>query len=140
MGREESFLNRIASLGAARQSTPTTAENIDALIESVRQNLARLLNARHGLSEALPQYGLPALTELTMGGRNHVQSVAEAIRGTIERYEPRLRSVRVTRNEEAESRLELNFRIEGVLIGRSGEHRVWYDASLDTRGGFEVTG
>lgn len=142
MGREQTLLDRIASRsgrGRGRQQV-ASGEDLDALMESVRRHLKRLLNARHGMSEASPDYGLPALTDLTVGSGDYVQAVQDAIRVAVEKYEPRLRRPRVilVEDDETEKRV-LSFRIEAVLISESGEHRVWYETSLSGAGEFEVT-
>ncbi len=144
MRREETFLERIADMGGRRlgRYQPTTAEDIESLMESVRQHLAALLNARHGMSEALPDYGLPSLVDLVAGTGDHVRGIQEAIQTTIEKYEPRLRRVRVTHESESEqgSAQKPIFRIEGILVGRSGEHRVWYRTEVGRTGEFAVQG
>ena len=143
MAREQTFLERIGNLsgGRAGHHEPTTAEDFDALMESVRQNVVRLLNARHGMSEALPDYGLPSLVDLTVGTGDHVRRLREAIQATL-RYEPRLRRVRVTQaGEEDEERKQTPaFRIEAILVGRTGQHRVWYETEIEEAGRFNVSG
>ena len=142
MAREQTLLERIASCERRLRDRlqPTTNENIDALMESVRFHLARLLNARHGMSEAMPDYGLPALTDLVVGSGTYIEAVEEAIRVTIDKYEPRLRRVRVTRiqDDEGMGRM-LAFRVDAVLISQSGEHKVWYETEVTGAGDFDVT-
>ena len=72
-------------------------------MDSVRGHLRRLLNSRHGLSEAMPDYGLPALTDMTVGSRDYAHAIQEAIRVAVEKYEPRLDRVRVTRVVDEDS-------------------------------------
>lgn len=110
-------------------------------MESVRRQLRRLLNARHGMSQALPDYGLPALTDLTVGSGDYVQTVQEAIRVAVEKYEPRLRRVRVSAatSGDDDDRRTLAFRIDAVLVSESGEHRVWYQTALAGSQEFEVS-
>ena len=143
MAREDTLLQRMASGGAGARNPyePTATENLDALMESVRRHLVQLLNARHGMSECLSDYGLPALSDLTVGVGDHVQKVLDAIQSTIEQYEPRLRRVRVTRVvDEDEQMHTLSFRVDAVLVSKSGEHRVYYETSLDGSGQFDVEG
>ena len=99
MGREQTLLERIAdrASGARRRYEPTVTEDVEALMESVRRHLTRLLNSRHGMSECLPDYGVPALSDLIVGVGDYVQTVQEALQSSIENYEPRLRRVRVSR-------------------------------------------
>ncbi len=140
MGREQTLLERIAA-GEHRRGRyePSPVEDVEALMESVRRHLGRLLNARHGLSEAMPDYGLPALTDLTIGSGDYVHLIQEAIRVAIEKYEPRLRRVRVHRVVDEDAPQTLSFRVEATLIGRSGQHRVFYDTSMSGKGQFQVS-
>ena len=141
MARERMLLDRIAELGAAGENRfePTASEDVDALMESVRRNLIRLLNARHGMSEAMPDYGLPALTDLTIGSLDYAQQVQEAIKVAIDKYEPRLRAVRVSPSADEEGRQKLGFRVEASLVSQSGEHRVWYETTVKGNGEFDVS-
>lgn len=141
MGRERTLLDRIAAGGDQRHGRyePSTTEDLDAVMDSVRRHLGRLLNARHGMSEALPDYGLPALTDLTIGSGDYLQRVQEAIRVAVEKYEPRFRRVRVTRAVDDEERHTVSFRVEATLISQSGEHRVCYETLVTGAGQYEVS-
>ncbi len=143
MARERTLLSRVAQAarsGRARLE-PTTQEDVEALCESVRDHLARLLNARHGMCDAMPDYGLPALTDLIVGSGDHVRVMSDAIKTAIEKYEPRLRRIKVSRviDDEGRDGRTLAFRIEGVLVGRQAEHRVWYETAVRGTGEFEVS-
>ena len=140
MGREQTLLERIAAVGDRRggYNEPSATEDVEALMSSVRRHLQRLLNARHGLSEAMPDYGLPALTDLTIGSGDYIHAIQEAIRVAVEKYEPRLRRVRVGHVVEEGAPHTLSFRVEGTLVGRSGEHRVYYETSVSGGGQFDV--
>jgi type VI secretion system protein len=142
MAREQMLLDRLAGLALAdaSQEPQTTEENLGSLAESVRRNLRRLLNARHGMSEAQEDYGLPALADVIVGSGDHVRLVVEAIRTAIEKYEPRLRNVRVTPQLEEARPDALVFRVDATLAGRLHEARVWYQASLRPEGQFDVAG
>ncbi len=140
MGREQAFLERVATgLGGGRGG-PTTTEDVQALAESVRRNLWRLLNSRQGMSPAQPDYGLPSLNDVPLEGSNALGVLREDIRATIERYEPRLRRVRVSIpvDEEQPDRQKLVFRIDALLVGRSGEHSVRYQTAVNGKGEFDV--
>ena len=63
--------------------------------ESIRCNLSRVLGARQGAVQALPDYGLPDINDLTLS-RSELQSMlSSAIEQLVVRYEPRLRNPRV---------------------------------------------
>lgn len=143
MGREQTFLQRLAAgarPGAQRRYQPTTAENVEELRESVRKHLARLLNARHGMSQAVPDYGLPSLVDLSTSSSEHVPAMQRAIRTAIEKYEPRLRQVRVSclREEDTAAQRKLAFRVDAVLVGRDGEYSVGYVTEVGPDGQMEV--
>jgi len=135
------LLDRIAELGDRRHGRyePSATEDIDALMESVRRHLGRLLNARHGMSEAMPDYGLPALSDLIVGSRDYIQRVQDAIRVAIEKYEPRLRRIHVDRVVDEDTHRTLSFRVDAILMGQSGEHRVCYETMMTGDGQFEVS-
>lgn len=142
MSREQTFLERLAKRERFERFATNTNEDLHALMESVRRHLDRLLNARHGMSQAQGDYGLPAMVDLLAGSGDHIQVVSEAIRTAIEKYEPRLRRVRVIceRDSESPRAQTLGFRIEATLVGRTQEHRVWYETALRGDGAFEVGG
>ena len=140
MGREEMLLDRVARAGHAEgRRFESATEDLDALMTSVRRQLARLLNSRHGLCEAQPDYGLPALTDLVVGSSDYILAVQKAIQTAIEKYEPRLRRVRVTPVEDDEHGRSLAFRVDATLIGRTGEHRVCYETMMGGEGQFNVS-
>ena len=141
MGREKTLLERIAACGPradAQLRGASAVEDIRALEESVRQHLVRLLNSRHGMSEAMQDYGLPALADMTVGTGDHVRLIQEAIRVAVEKYEPRLRRVRVLRNPDEEGPQKLVFRVEGELQTRSERYLVSYQAAVAGNGRFDV--
>ncbi len=143
MARERMLLDRIrAAESVARPAwgDARAGEDLERLMESVRRNLARLLNARHGMSETVPDYGLPAVADLLVGSTDYLRQVQEAIRVALEKYEPRLRQVRVTHRAEESHGYHPVFRIDALLVGRTGEHRVWYETALAPGGELEVAG
>jgi type VI secretion system protein len=141
MSREQTLLERIRVCGERGRTRyePTATEDLDALMESVRRHLGHLLNARHGMSEGMPDYGLPALTDLTIGSGDYIEKVQEAIRVAIDKYEPRLRRVRVSRVVDEEAPHTVSFRVDAVLMSQTGEHHVWYQTEVSGTGEFEVS-
>lgn len=142
MGREHTLLDRIAS-GAGKPGNryqASASEDVNVLLESVRRQLERLLNARHEMCETVLDYGLPAMTDMTIGSGDYVRRVEDAIRVTVETYEPRLRNVRVSRkvDDEEEQQRGLAFRIDATLVTESGQHRVWYETEVNGGGYFDV--
>ncbi|MHC5108971.1 MAG: type VI secretion system baseplate subunit TssE [Planctomycetota bacterium] len=140
MAREKSLLDRLSDLDSTQRSRiqPSAQEDLEALMDSIRSNLIRILNARHGMSEALPDYGLPALTDLTEGTGDHVTMVEASIRNAIERYEPRLERVRVARVENEDAPQVWSFRVDAIMKSQTGKHKVWYQTEVNGSGEFNV--
>ena len=66
-------------------------------LHSVLGNLRRLFNARRGSLVHVPEYGLPDLSDVSPSSPEKIESLRVAIREAVERFEPRLQKVRVTR-------------------------------------------
>ncbi len=141
MAREMMLLDRLRKCGERTRARyePSASEDLDLLMDSVRRNLARLLNARHGCCEALADYGLPALADITIGGGDYVRRVLDAIRVTIEKYEPRLQHVSVASVVDEDAKQTLSFRVDAVLVAQDGQHRVCYETSVSGSGQFAVS-
>ena len=67
----------------------------DDLLVSIHDHLIRLLNARQGVLEHLPDYGLPDLDMFYRELPYSEQDIAFSVKSVIEKYEPRLQNVRV---------------------------------------------
>lgn len=73
-----------------------SADDPDAVVLSVIDNLGRLLNTRRGSVGHLPAFGLPDLTEIYRDIPESIEALRKAVRETVEAFEPRLARVRVT--------------------------------------------
>jgi len=69
----------------------------EQLLHSVLGNLRRLFNARRGSLAHLPEYGLPDLSDVSPSSPQKIEALRVAIREAVERFEPRLQNVRITR-------------------------------------------
>jgi len=70
----------------------------DHRLRSILGNLGRLFNTRRGTLAHVPEFGLPDLSDVSRAAPAEVESVRRAIRDSVERFEPRLRRVRVDRD------------------------------------------
>ena len=69
----------------------------DHVLHSVLGNLRRLFNARRGSLAHVPEYGLPDLSDISPSSPQKIEALRVAIREAVERFEPRLQNVRITR-------------------------------------------
>ncbi|WP_277185715.1 type VI secretion system baseplate subunit TssE [Caballeronia sp. BR00000012568055] len=108
------MLERIAMWGAGEQRTNEI--QVDVLVSSVMSHLSRLLNTRQGSAQIDPLFGVPDFTNLAgttaMGSTREIE---EEIRRMVLRYEPRIKSPRVTLNREETDVLAIRFSLEGSL-------------------------
>ena len=84
---------------------------------SVVRNLTFLLNARRGAIAHLPDYGLPDLGSLYRGMPDSIEELRQTVQETIEKYEPRLRRVRVKVLPSESSHMRLALMLTSELDG-----------------------
>ena len=101
--------------------------------ESIRRNLSRVLGTRQGAVQALPDYGLPDLNDLTLS-RSELQSMlSSAIERLIIHYEPRLRNPQVAAlSIREESPFTLLFSVQAEKVRHDGRLEPWsWTVSVD---------
>jgi type VI secretion system protein len=86
-------------------------------IVSIKDNLTRIFNTREGLLPHLKGYGLPDISEIYRSMPDGLERLEEALVSTIEKNEPRLRNVKVQRQDGASGAMTLAFTISGEVPG-----------------------
>ena len=101
--------------------------------ESIRHNLSRVLGTRQGAVQALPDYGLPDINDLTLSRSELQTMLSSAIERLIALYEPRLRNPRVASLPMRESApFTLFFSIQAEKLHRDGRLEPWaWTVSVD---------
>jgi type VI secretion system protein len=86
-------------------------------ILSIIDNLTRLFNTRRGSLDHMPDYGLPDITQVYRDLPYSIDGLRAAIKDVVERYEPRLRRVRVEKHEkEGDFDMRVSFIVSGELM------------------------
>ena len=116
----------------------TTHENTRVLADSVLTHLRRMLNCWHEHAPAVPDYGIPSLSELVHSFPESIGLMQRAIRTTIEKYEPRLRRVRVVPVESDDDVLTLHFQISGDLVTSDEKAAIRLETRVDSNGRIEL--
>jgi type VI secretion system protein len=107
-------------LGRYADGTPLeTGDRAERQERSVVSHLRYLFNTRRGSLLHLPAYGLPDVTEIYRELPISVDPLRDAIKETIERYEPRLKRVRVEQRASDPFAMRLVFLVSGET--RDGE-------------------
>lgn len=121
-------------------------QSIAELRKSVRRDLENLLNTRwrycespevsEGLGQSLVQYGLPDFSGGNLQAANDPDLVYAAVEQAIERFEPRLKNVRVraVQTDESVDRT-LRFHIEAILHVEPWQEQVRFNTVLEPASG-----
>ncbi|MCK5505075.1 MAG: type VI secretion system baseplate subunit TssE [Thermodesulfovibrionia bacterium] len=136
--REKRLLERIQT----REKEPSRRGSDDPrrITESVLEHLQRILNTWQGNVPIAEDYGVPEFTDFMYSMPDSVREIERAIRQTVQKYEPRLRAVKVTFiPREEEDALSLRFQINARLSTGS-KRRVLFETLIDTDGKISVKG
>jgi len=89
-------------------------------LRSILGNLARLFNTRRGTLAHVPEFGLPDISDVSRAAPAEVEAIRRAIRESVERFEPRLRQVRVDQDTSDTSSPYLVFLLSAEIaqLGR----------------------
>jgi type VI secretion system protein len=90
----------------------------DYPLQSILSNLSRLFNTRRESVAHLPDYGLPDIAEIYRDMPHSVTRLQQSIKETVEKYEPRLRRVRIEHQQTDAYAMRLEFMITGELVNR----------------------
>jgi len=85
------------------------------VIHSIMDHLNRLFNARSGSIPHLKDYGLPDISDIYRKIPSGIEELKDAIKRTIEQYEPRLKGPRVVYQENNLKESRLVFIVSGEV-------------------------
>ncbi len=108
------------------------------IVDSILVNLQRMLNTTQGNCLTDLEYGLPHLTTVQSEMPVSVRGFVSALKGSLERCEPRLKSVRVRHVPARGNRMELRFEISGLIMGDGDRTPVRFETSLSDDGKMEI--
>jgi type VI secretion system protein len=106
----------------------------ECVVNSVAAHLEKMLSTRAGSVQALPDYGLPDLNDMSLSLYDSLAQARSAIESFITRYEPRLSDVEVTPIPREDDPFRLLFEIQGLLELAGIKRQVRYIAALDGSG------
>jgi type VI secretion system protein len=126
--REERLLERIRTYG--REPERRGREDVRRINDSVLRHLQRILNTRQGNVPIAGDYGVPDFSDLVQAGAESVRDLEKSLRAVIQKYEPRLKSVRVIFVPGEEDALSLRFQVVARLVADS-RAQVLFDTYID---------
>ena len=111
----------------------------DGVMTSVASHLSKMLSTRAGSVQALPDYGLPDLNDMSLSLHDSLTQARNAIERFIEIHEPRLSAVQVISVPRKDDPFRLLFAIEGLLDVAGIKRQVRFNATLASSGQVKVT-
>jgi type VI secretion system protein len=136
--REERLTERIRSW--KRAPDRRGGRDPKRMIDSIIQHLERILNTRQGSVLIAEDYGIPDFTNLSSGFSEALRDLERTIRNTIQKYEPRLKSVRVKFIPQEETTLTVSFQIVGQLVMEEEKNPITFQSVMDSDGKFTIRG
>jgi len=133
---ESSLLERL--LNPRLEEERRTSVDFDRLVESVRRNLTSMLNSRRGGVPIQADYGAPEFSTVVYTMPRSLSAFQQAIKTSVEKYEPRLRNVRVNFEKSEEHELLLHFAITGEVISGGERAILTLDTLVDSSGRISV--
>lgn len=116
----------------------TVQQHADRVYASVLHHLQRLLNTREGESPCVPEYGLPALTDIDVSVRG--DDLRRAIERAIAAFEPRLEAVRVKAlPADPNEPLKLRFEVSGRILTEDERLNVRFSTVADSALGWKIS-
>jgi type VI secretion system protein len=88
-------------------------------LRSIVDNLNRLFNTRRGSIAHVPDYGLPDISQVYRDLPYSIEGLRAAIKQVVEKYEPRLRRIKVEQQllgQEAGFDMRVIFIVSGELL------------------------
>jgi type VI secretion system protein len=111
---DERLLERIMHLES--QPASRGEQNLSRQVDSVIGHLQRLFNTRQGNAPIALDFGIPDITNTTGEGITELTGrIEQELQRAIQKYEPRLRDVRVHLLSEHDDILTIRFKLEAVL-------------------------
>ena len=135
--REERLLDRIRAW--EKDPARRGREEPKRIVDSVLRHLRRILNTKHGNVPIAEDYGVPDFTDFLFAHPESVREIERVIRLAIQKYEPRLKAVKVNYIPQDEDPLSLRFQIVARLLNDS-KHPVFFETIIDSGGKIDIRG
>lgn len=136
--REKRLLERIGSW--SKELGRRTREDPKRTFDSVLKHLQRMLNTRQGSVPIAEEYGVCDFTAFAGAYPDSIRDFERSIRQTIQKFEPRLKAVRVSLIPSDEDVLSLRFQIVAKLATEEKSIPVLFEGLVDSKGKISIRG
>ena len=107
------------------------SHQLEAIVGAIKRHIEWLLNSREGNSQSAPELGLSDFNDATGGSTDFTLKIANNIKETIQRYEPRVTVQDVEYSPNPDNPLELTFKVVGQLTLRQHNKEVLIELVLN---------
>ena len=122
---DRTLTERLEAVSLDRPYRPAAFDK-SVLVDSVLNNMRRILNERRGSCETRADYGIPDLNDV-LGQGGTTAELAQIVQEMIRAFEPRLSDPVVRFTPDPDNPLTINFRISAVLHFGDESERVTFD-------------
>ena len=129
--REERLLERIRSW--EKEPVQRGKEDPRKVVDSVMAHLQRILNTRQGNVPIADDYGVPDFTDFMDNFPDSLRDMEKAIKNAVQKYEPRLKGVRISFVPYEDEMLTLKFQIMAKL-SLDAKNQVYFETTIDSDG------
>jgi type VI secretion system protein len=119
--------------------SPGPGDPVDAVVASIKRNLARVLNARSGGAASNPELGVVDFNDSSVRSNDMLRSIATSIRDCVERFEPRARDAEVEFFADPDAPLSLRFAVRARIMVADAAQAVRVDIQMNADQHFSVT-
>ncbi len=134
--REERLLERLQSW--KKDPGRRSREDPRRTVDSVLAHLQRVLNTRQGNVPIADDYGVPDFTSFLEQYPDSLRSFEQSVRETIEKYEPRLKAVRVRFTPDEHDPQLIRFQILGKLASSDQSDPVHFESTVGPDGKIRI--
>ena len=136
--REKTLLDRLRNPRPDAQRR--AGADLGAIEQSILSHLQRMLNSRQGCSLSAPEYGTPDISEVVRSSPEVIARMEEAIRRSVEQYEPRLGGVSVRFVRSDDEMLVLCFEVSARLKMKDVDRSMRFTTRMVPEGRVDVSG
>ncbi len=136
--REHRLLDRIRLVD--KNPNRRVTQDPKQMIHSVQDHLQRILNTRQGSTPIAEEFGVPDFTNFMSAFPDSKRSIERSLRQTIQKFEPRLRGVRVGFHPQEDDPMTITFEITAQLVLENHKEAVHFESQVDSGGHIKVKG
>jgi len=130
------FLERLEA--NSNNASFTQGPNASDVLESIKRNVAKILNTRMGGAQSAPTLGLTDFNDATLDTLDLSLKVKLSIQDCLNQFEPRLKHIEVMTVTDRYSPLSLQFRITAQINCEAIHEKVCFSLLLDQNRKYRV--